>query len=451
LKLTTHQSHSLKGEFSTKSIPGIPGDKSISHRAALMAGMARGESRIHNFMDSGVTKVMLDALRQLGVEWRLNENVLIVRSEGFRDWNTPQQVLYCGNSATTMRLLAGAVAAAGVPAVLDGSESLRSRPMDRIISPLQSMGVPIKGSASNTAPLVISPRNPSAPLSGIEYTLPVSSAQVKTCLLLASLAADGSTTLRESPMSRDHTERMLEWLGVPIENSFDANSHTVHMYPIRSGTLPSFELVVPGDFSSAAFLIVAGLITPGSEIVLKNIGLNHTRTGMLDVLQLMGANIATSITSTSPEPEGDIRIKSSDLVGITIGSEMVVRMIDEFPIFSIAALKSSGYTKVYDAIELRYKETDRISSLCSELSIIGASVSEHSDGFSILGSKEIQGGTVDPHSDHRLAMSLAVAGLISTMGVTVNSAEIINESFPSFFDALNAAGAKIHCSDPGQD
>lgn len=439
--LSSYPTKSLKGEFSTNSTPAIPGDKSISHRAALLGGMAKGESRIRNFMNSGVTKVMLEALGQLGVEWELKDNELVIRSDGFHHWKIPDKPLHCGNSATTIRLLAGAVAAAGIPVVLDGSESLRKRPMERIIKPLQTMGVPIRGSSKDTAPLIISARNSSHPLKGMSYSLPVASAQVKTCLLLASLASGNAIELQENQQSRDHTERILRWLGLPIEWQSNDKAYSVRMGSMNDKELPCFELTVPGDFSSAAFLIVAGLIIPNSEIVLRNIGLNETRTGLLDALQLMGAEFSRTNRLTSPEPEGDISFKYSLLSGISIESDLVVRMIDEFPIFSIAALKASGITSVNNAKELRYKETDRISSLCLELTNIGAMVTEHSDGFSIMGMQPIFGGTVDPHRDHRLAMSLAVAGLVSSSGVSINSAEIINESFPAFVETLTSAGA----------
>ena len=443
MNLTALPSHSLRGGFGPKTFPGIPGDKSISHRAALFAGMAKGNTRIHNFMTSGVTMVMLEALSQLGVKWRLTDNELNVTSRGFNNWEVPDKPLFCGNSATTMRLLAGALSASGIPAVLDGTESLRKRPMDRIIYPLQAMGVPIHGTLQNTAPLIISAREPSKPLVSLTYTLQVASAQVKTCLLLAALGSTQSIELCETQLSRDHTERMLRWLGVPVSSTLSGNNHIVHMGPGSSREIPAFELAIPGDFSSAAFLIVSGLIIPNSEIILSNIGLNETRTGLLDALKQMGAEISTIDRLVTPEPEGDILVKSSLLNGINIQGDLVVRMIDEFPIFSIAAINATGSTTIRDAKELRYKETDRISSLCAELMNIGVSVDEFEDGFKISGSQQIVGGVVDPHRDHRLAMSLTVGGLISQNGVKIQNAEIINESFPQFIEILRSSGAQI--------
>ena len=439
---------SINGTYSDLSDPAIPGDKSISHRAALFAGMASGDSHIENFMDSGVTRVLLTALRSLGVVVHLDGTTLFISSPGYQNWKQPDGVIECGNSGTTMRLLAGAIAAAGIPAVLDGSSSLRKRPMNRIITPLQQMGVSIQGTASGTAPLHIAGRAPGEWLTPLSYQQPVASAQVKTALLLAGLAADGQTTILEPGLSRDHTEKMLTAMGVPVLSSQDssgtATKSVVQIEGIKAKPLPPINLRIPGDFSSAAFLIVASLVCPDSQLVLRSIGLNPTRTGLLDALQRMGANLTISPGDLqSGEPIGDITVATSQLNGIKIAGDQVVRMIDEFPIFAAAASYATGSSVVRDAQELRYKETDRISSLAQELRKIGVAVDEYDDGFAIHGTGTVKGGRVKPHRDHRLAMSLAVAGLAAEQPVIVENAEFINESFPAFTQILDDAGAEL--------
>ncbi|HEX7596642.1 MAG TPA: 3-phosphoshikimate 1-carboxyvinyltransferase, partial [Polyangia bacterium] len=343
----------------------LPGDKSLSHRAALFAALARGESRIENFLVSGVTRAMLDALTALGVPYALQGTTLSVQGRGPDGLNPPAAPLNCGNSATTLRLLAGALAMAGVPAVLDGSVGRRKRPMERIVDPLRQMGVDIITS-SGCAPLTLG--RSTFPLRPLDYRLPVASAQVKTCLLLAALAAGGPSTLREPGPSRDHTERLLRSLGVSLtaekglENG--APVYITRLVPPYSLQLPPLRFVLPGDFSAAAFLIVAGLIVPGSRLTLHDVGLNPGRTGLLDALLSMGADICIDRPSTrGGEPVGDLIVTHSRLHGTDISGEQVVRMIDEFPIFAVAAACAEGVSRVSDAAELRLKESDRISGL----------------------------------------------------------------------------------------
>jgi 3-phosphoshikimate 1-carboxyvinyltransferase len=427
----------------------LPGDKSLSHRAALFAALAEGDSRIQNFLVSGVTQAMLDALTALGVPYELEGTALTVHGRGPAGLQNPQQPLDCGNSATTIRLLAGALALAGVPAVLDGSSGLRRRPMGRIVDPLQAMGVEIT-SSSGCAPLALgsSPR----PLRPLDYDLPVASAQIKTCLLLAALAAGGPTTLREPGPSRDHTERMLRSQGIDISSEKQvAEGRTVYLTRLTPPYCLTFKplvLSLPGDFSSAAFLIVAALVTPGSSIVLREVGLNPARTGLLDALLAMGGDICITNPSTrSGEPVGDLVVKASRLRGTQVSGEQVVRMIDEFPIFAVAAAYAEGVTRVSDAAELRLKESDRIAGLCSELRALGAAAEERLDGFVITGGDLPGGAAVDPHGDHRLAMSLAVAGLAAARPVAISGAEIVDESFPEFVPALRALGAHLEQSE----
>jgi 3-phosphoshikimate 1-carboxyvinyltransferase len=420
-----------------------------------LAALAEGENRIENFLVSGVTQAMLKALTELDVAWKLDGTTLTVQGCGLNRLRSPKEALDCGNSATTIRLLAGALAAAGLPAVLDGSPGLRRRPMERIVEPLQAMGVPIEPSDRGTAPLKLTSRPPAQPLHPIDYTLPVASAQVKSCLLLAALAADGPTVLREPGPSRDHTERMLRSMRVSVtseqlsmDNSKAENPgntlYITRIVPPREGALRPLRLTLPGDISSAAFLIVAALVTPGSEITLRDVGLNPSRTGLLDALGAMGADLQiVAQNERHGEPVGDLRVRHSRLNATRVNGPLVVRMIDEFPAFAVAAAYARGTTLVSEADELHHKESDRISALCQELCSLGVQASETPDGFIIQGGQALQGGTVQPHGDHRLAMSLAVAGLAAQAPVTVEGAEIIAESFPEFVTILQNFGADL--------
>lgn len=450
MNLITTKSENLRGQIR------LPGDKSISHRAALFAALAQGESRINNFLVAGVTKPLLAGLASLGIPWEINSNTLIVQGRGFAGWDTPVDVIDCGNSGTTLRLLAGALAAVGIPATLDGSPGLRRRPMNRIIEPLRKMGVGIIG-IDGHAPLRLEPAG--SEIRGIDYSLPVASAQVKTCLLLAALNAEGQTILREPGPSRDHTERLLQSLGVPLiskshrahaaASNFGGNQNNERQYvtmltPQHPPHLPAFNLHIPGDVSSAAFIIVAALITPGSDVVIENLGLNPTRTGLLDALSRMGADIHIQKQSEyMGEPYGTLQVRYSKLSGIDVDGELVVRMIDEFPAFSIAAVNAHGKTVVSGAEELRVKESDRIAAMCKELQKLGVPMVEKPDGFIIPGNNIPKGGRVLAHGDHRLAMALAVAGLQASGPVIVSGAEMITESFPTFIEVLQSSGANL--------
>jgi len=415
----------------------LSGDKSLSHRAALFAALAEGESVIDRFLVSGVTRAMLNALDALGVAWRLDGARLTVQGRGLRGFTPPAAPLNCGNSATTIRLLAGALAAAGTPCTLDGSAGLRRRPMDRITAPLLRMGVPVAASGG-CAPLTLAARAATLPLTAIEETLPVASAQVKSCLILAALAAGGVSTLREPGPSRDHTERMLAAMGAEIR----VEGLTVAVAPLRRPLAP-LRMTLPGDISSAAFLLVAAALVPGSELCVRDVGVNPTRTGILDVLREMGARITVENPRVvAGEPVGDVRLVAAPLQAVRVGGDTVVRMIDEFPVFAVAACFASGVTEVRDAEELRYKETDRISVLCGELKALGVRVTERRDGFTIEGGT-LAGGACDARGDHRLAMSLALAGLSAPSPVTVHHAEILNESFPDFAGQLKGLGATV--------
>ena len=433
----------LKPRTPLRGMVTLPGDKSISHRAALFAALAEGTSHFRNYLVAGVTRAMLNSLAVLGIGWHLEGTTLTVRGVGLRPWSDAEKRLDCGNSGTTLRTLAGVLVATNTPALLDGSPGLRRRPMGRIVEPLRQMGASIQAADGLLAPLRI---GKSDQLTGIDYHLPVASAQVKTALLLAALGADGATKLTEPGPSRDHTERMLAQMGVQIET--DAAALSVSLEP-PSQPLSPLSFTIPGDFSSAAFLIVAALITPGSEITLRGVGLNPTRTGLLDALRAMGAQIEVTLTQTQAnEPVGDLVVTHSpNLTAIEVGDDLVVRMIDEFPIFAVAAAHAQGDTIVRGAEELRYKETDRIHVLAEEFNKLGIPIEEREDGFSIRGGHPYHGWAVSARGDHRLGMALSVLGLGADEAVTVHGTEIINESFPSFFAKLEKLGAELSVDD----
>jgi len=450
--LVTQYCTGLSGTLGPGMEHSIPGDKSISHRAALFGSLADGVSTFSNFLDSGVTQAMLAALSQFGIRWEMLGKTLRIEGVGIQGLRVPQSSINCGNSGTTMRLLAGAVAASGIPVVLDGTPGLQKRPMNRIVEPLSRMGVKIHANNGH-APLKMG--RGELPLKPIEYLLPVASAQVKSCLLLAALSADGDTVLTEPGPSRNHTELMLENMGATINDRIAKSPPSTssiagtkvfltELKKFYPSELTPVDYNIPGDISSASFIIVAASITPDSAVTLHNIGLNPTRTGLIDALLLMGADLVITNTSEHDgEMRGSICVKSSRLSGIEVGGELVVRMIDEFPIFAIAAACAEGKTIVKEASELRHKESDRIKSLVTELKKIGVNIVERGDGFEINGKSPIRGTEVDHYGDHRLAMSLAVAGLVSKQPVYMNNAGIIFESFPEFPDILKHLNARV--------
>ena len=411
----------------------VPGDKSISHRAVMLAAIARGVSEIRNWLAAGDTEATLGAIRDLGVPIERHDANTLTIQGGMRQSVGPLNLM---NAGTGIRLLAGIMAGQDFPSILDGSAQLRRRPMKRITDPLTLMGADIE-SSDGSCPLHILP----APLKGITYELPVASAQVKSAILLAGLYGDAPTTVIQPGPARDHTERMLRSLGVEInEDGVDGNTITV----VPNQHLNPLDMTVPGDVSSAAFLLVAGLLTPDSDLTVKGVNLNPTRTGIIDVLTEMGADIALSnVSEQAGEPIGDICLRTSQLRGIEIGGETVVRMIDEFPILMVAALCAEGETLVRDAKELRVKETDRIAVMAAELRKLGAAIEEREDGFRIVGPQNLTGAVVDGHDDHRIAMSLTIAGLIAAEGTVVTDAACAGDSFPGFAQALISCGAKL--------
>lgn len=403
----------------------IPSDKSVSHRAVMFASLANGQSLIKNFSKGQDPLSSLKVCQALGVNAEFKDD-LIIKSKG--NLSAPSQVLDCGNSGTTMRLMSGILAGQSFKSILIGDESLSKRPMKRVIEPLNLMGAEIK-SNDFKAPLTIH----GTKLHSIDYVSKLASAQVKSCILLAGLNADGKTTFTEPYISRNHTEIMLKYMGANI--SVDKNTVTVEKSQLEPRTIE-----VCGDISSAAYFIVAGLIVPNSKIILKNVGLNPTRTGILEVAEKMGGNIEIlDKRNISGEDVGDIQISYSDLKSCVIEGEIIPRLIDELPVIAVLATQAEGTTIIKDAQDLRNKESDRIKAVVTELKKIGANIEETPDGFIINGKTNLKGDTeVGTYHDHRLAMSLYVAGLICDKPISINGFEWVDISFPEFDKLFNS-------------
>ena len=414
----------------------VPGDKSITHRALLLSSLAEGDSRIVGYLDSGDCQATMGCLRALGVDIERAGDELVVHGVGLHGWREPENVLDCVRSGTTMRLMAGLLAGQSFYSVLTGDAQLCRRPMERVALPLGQMGAHIRGrQGGRYPPLSIWKGN----LRGIEYTLPVASAQVKSCVLLAGLYAEGPTTVIEPAPSRDHTERMLCAQGIAVV------SHALrHRLDGPASRLEALDIVVPGDFSSAAYFLVGALLLPGSEVCLQHVGINSTRTGLLDVLQEMGAYIAIqNRRQEGGEPVADLVVRGQELQAVDVEGAIVPRMIDEFPIFAVAATQAQGTTRVRGAAELRVKETDRIETIVESLRALGAIIQDEPDGFDIEGPTPLRGAQVECHGDHRLAMTLAVAGLLARGETTILGAECIGDSFPGFEERLAALTEEV--------
>jgi 3-phosphoshikimate 1-carboxyvinyltransferase len=402
----------------------------------LFGMLAHGATHARKWLAAGDTEASLRSAQALGVRVERHSADDLTVHGGFL--KSPAEPLNLVNAGTGIRLLAGIMAGQPFPSVLDGSEQLRRRPMRRIVEPLRLMGADISAT-DDRAPLTIRP----AQLRGIRYPLPVASAQVKSAVLLAGLFADGETVVVQPGPARDHTERMLGAMGADIA----ADGDTVVLRPGQA--LQPVDFSVPGDFSSAAFLIVAACIVPASDIIITGVNLNPTRTGLLDALLAMGADITISESGLEAgEPAGTLRVRHSALRGVEIGGDMVVRMIDEFPALMIAALCAEGRTVVRDAQELRVKETDRIAVMAAELSKMGAHIVEAADGFAVDGPQALTGAPVNSHDDHRVAMSLAVAGLIARGQTVVAEGTCAGDSFPGFAAALSGLGGEVRELEP---
>ncbi|WP_316347011.1 3-phosphoshikimate 1-carboxyvinyltransferase [Desulfuromonas acetoxidans] len=420
---TVSASRGLRGEIT------VPGDKSISHRSVMFGSLAKGVTRVSGFLQGEDNLSTVKAFRAMGVTIdQPGDGELVIHGLGVHGLQEPADVLDCGNSGTTIRLMSGLLAGQSFFSVLTGDQYLRKRPMGRIVAPLAGMGASIRGRQQGQyAPLAIDGQQ----LKATSYQSPVASAQVKSAVLLAGLYADGVTTVYEPHLSRDHSERMLRHFGVEV-TSFDGG------VSLAGGQeLTARDLLVPGDISSAAFFMVAGLIVPDSELLIKNVGINPTRCGVIDILKKMNGSIElVNEREMAGEPVADLLVKSSDLKGIEIGGEDVPRAIDEFPVISVAAACAEGTTVIRDAKELRVKETDRIAAMADVLSTFGVTVTTAEDGMTVQGAERLQGGRVNSCGDHRIAMSSAIAALRADGDVVIEDTQCTATSFPNFWQLL---------------
>ena len=436
VKITEHQ-HDLmiNTPVSGLSLQGrirVPGDKSISHRALMLGALAQGETQIEGLLLGEDPRSTASCFSSLGAEIsELNTELVHVKGIGLGCLHESADVLNAGNSGTTLRLMLGILASHPDRLfVVTGDSSLRSRPMSRVVKPLQQMGAQIWGrQGGSLAPLAIQGQT----LRPIHYHSPIASAQVKSCILLAGLMAEGQTTVTEPALSRDHSERMLQAFGAELTVDSETNSVTV----TGPAQLHGQKVIVPGDISSAAFWLVAAAIVPGSNLLIENVGVNPTRTGILEVLSMMGADIQLENQRVvAGEPVADLRVRSSSLNCCTIAGDLVPRLIDEIPILAVAAVFAQGTTVIRDAAELRVKESDRIAAMATQLNQLGAKVTELPDGLEITGGTSLTGTDVDSYTDHRIAMSLAIAALNATGTTTIHRAEAAAISYPNFVTTL---------------
>lgn len=412
----------FRGEFTP------PGDKSVSHRSLIIGTLAAGTTEVSGFLNCDDTISTANAMRKLGSEIEINGGGVTITGKGLSGLSEPEDVIDAGNSGTTTRLLTGLLSAQGFFSALTGDMYLRARPMRRVVDPLRLMGAKITGrKGGNKLPLAID----GGRLNGVSYELPVASAQVKSALLLAGLYAEGETEVIEPEPTRDHTERMLSYFGVMLNKNGNRIKIT------RQNEFNGRDISVPGDLSSAAFFIVAALINPGSEVLIKNVGINPLRTGVLDILGQMGGNIEIlNEREVSGEPVGDILVKSSDMRGTEIKGEMIPKAIDELPVVAAAACFADGETIIKDARELRVKETDRIRAMTAELRKLGAHVTEFEDGMSITGGGSLKGAQCSSWGDHRIAMAVAVAATRAGGETVIDDSDCVSVSYPGFFDVL---------------
>jgi len=405
----------------------LPGDKSISHRAVMFAALADGTSEIEGLSLGEDVKSSIACLKQLGIAIKFRNERVYVTGSGILGLQRPKVVLDAGNSGTTMRLLSGILAGQTFTSTLTGDSSLQKRPMKRIMEPLRKMGAEIHGRDDEYAPLTIAGKI----LSSATHTLKVASAQVKSCLLLAGMYAQGETCVIEPFKSRDHTERMLSHIGATI--SIKENSVAIEGFP----RLAAAKIYVPGDISSAAFFTAAALLFPDSELLIRDLGVNTTRTGLIDVLTQMGADIGYSNKLThNYEPIADLTVRSSQLTGMTISGAIIPRIIDELPVLAVLATQARGVTIIKDAAELRVKETDRIRAIVTNLRRMGALVDEAPDGMIIQGEQKLHGAEIESFGDHRIAMAFSIAGLIAEGETVIRDTNCVDISFPGFFQKL---------------
>lgn len=419
------------GGFSLNGEITIPGDKSISHRALMLGALAQGETTVQGLLLGEDPRSTANCFRAMGATIsELNTDLVRIQGIGLGQLQEPIDVLDAGNSGTTMRLMLGILASHPQRFfTVTGDASLRSRPMSRVITPLQQMGAQIWHRQGGYAPLAVQGQA----LKPIHYHSPIASAQVKSCLLLAGLMTEGETTVTEPVLSRDHSERMLRAFGAHINLDPETNSVTV----VGPAALTGQAVIVPGDISSAAFWMVAAAIVPGSNLLIQNVGVNPTRTGILEAMQQMDADVTLENERVvAGEPVADIRVRHSPLSACTIGGDIIPRLIDEIPILAVAAAFANGTTVIKDAEELRVKESDRLTVMASALNAMGAQVTEHPDGMEIMGGTPLKGAEVDSHTDHRIAMSLAIAALNAQGTTLIRRAEAAAISYPTFTPTL---------------
>lgn len=417
-----HKSHPLKGEIT------VPGDKSISHRGIMLGALANGTTSITNFLKGADCLSTISCFQKMGIEIEETENEILVHGKGLHDLSAPKEILDAGNSGTTTRLISGILAGQNFSCDLTGDASIQKRPMKRIMTPLSMMGADITSVHNNgCAPLHIK----GAPLKGISYQSPVASAQVKSCVLFAGLYADGKTSVTEPFLSRNHSELMLSSFGASVQTC--GTTATIEPEPV----LTAQKVEVPGDISSAAFFIAAGLLIPGSELLIKNVGINPTRDGILRVCRQMGANLELLNTRTQcGEPVADILVKHSGLNGTVIEGDLIPTLIDELPVIAVMAACANGETIVRNAEELKVKESNRLEIIVHHLSEMGCDITGTEDGMIIRGGKPLHGAVLDSHLDHRIAMSFAVAGLVADGETEITNADCVNISYPGFYRDL---------------
>jgi len=421
----------------------LPGDKSISHRAAIMAALAEGKSRLQNYSTSADCSATLSCLQQLGVRIERTGKDVLLDGSGNDGLCAPETALDCGNSGTTMRLLAGILAGQSFTSIMTGDESLRSRPMQRVVEPLNMMGANISSQAGR-APLVIEGRHP---LQAIEYELLVASAQVKSCILLAGLSAEGRTEVIENEVTRDHTERMLRWFGVPIETgAAEREGVNARFAAVQGPTrFKARDVLIPGDISSAAYFIAAAALLPGSYLEVRDVGVNPTRVLFLNQLRALSLDVTVDDSKAeSNEPVGTVRVRGADTPRPSRDPEaprimdglMIPQLIDELPLLAVVGSQIEGGLEIRDAAELRMKESDRIATTVANLRAMGAAVEEFDDGLRVDGRTRLHGAKIDPRGDHRIAMAFAVAGLFAKGETEIEDAGCVAVSFPEFFDLL---------------
>lgn len=421
MKISWNNCKKLKGEFTP------PPDKSITHRALIIGAVSREGVKIKNPLISGDTKSTINCLLKLGVSIEKKNGEITIKGGFLRE---PKKVLFCGNSGTSARLLAGVLSGHDFFSVIDGDNSLKRRPMGRVIEPLRKMGAKIYGREKDSyLPMAIK----GGDLNSIDFELKIPSAQVKSSIILAALFAEGETVIREILKSRDHTERILKWLGVEIS----VEDRTIK---IKGNQRPSGgEIVVPGDISSASFFICGAILAKGSQIIVRNVGLNPTRTGILDIIRRMGGRVEIlDVRNQSNEIFGDLEVKYSPLKGVDIREEDIPSLIDEIPLISLLATQAEGITRIKGAKELRFKESDRIKAISSSLRKMGAKIEELEDGLIIEGPTPLIGRRVKSFGDHRIAMTLSIASLIAKGETIVEGLKWVNISFPSFFSTLQS-------------